>query len=233
LRNSTISCTSSFGFLDARYVLESDLVFVARKHARLRLAEIERALAGHANLLPEEKIEDEQEDGDRQETDERREKNVVLRFFLRNDARSLQGFLEVLVEVEIHLGPKRLDGGIRTLVSARPTANGVSRAIGLRNQFDGTFPDDQLIFHHFQEFRIRHVAGACHVRAEEEGAADQGNGHGKENHPAPVEIWILRGRWTIASWFFGLCHRMLPGKKGVLHHVRKRVCIRLPQGATT
>ena len=54
------------GFLDAGDVLERDLVLVPREHARLRFAEVQRALAGHADLLAEEEIEDEEEKGDRQ-----------------------------------------------------------------------------------------------------------------------------------------------------------------------
>ena len=50
------------GFLDAGDVAERDLVFVAREHARLDLAEIQRAFAGHADLLAEEKIKNEEEE---------------------------------------------------------------------------------------------------------------------------------------------------------------------------
>src|SRR5262249_38284153 len=39
------------GFLDSSNILKSDLVLVARHHLRLALAKIERALAGHADLL--------------------------------------------------------------------------------------------------------------------------------------------------------------------------------------
>ena len=46
------------GFLDAGDVLERDLVLVPGEHPRLALAEIERALAGHPNLLAEEQVED-------------------------------------------------------------------------------------------------------------------------------------------------------------------------------
>ena len=57
-------------FLDAGDVLKGDLVLVARQHARLRFAEIERAFAGHADLLAEKEIENEQEERDRQEADD-------------------------------------------------------------------------------------------------------------------------------------------------------------------
>ena len=58
-------------FFDAGDVLERDLVLVAREHARLRFAEVQRAFAGHADLLAEEQIEDDEEDRDRHEADQR------------------------------------------------------------------------------------------------------------------------------------------------------------------
>ena len=67
------------GFLDAGDVLEGDLVLVAREHARLRFAEIQRAFAGHADLLAEEEIENEEEERDRHEADERLRQHVRLR----------------------------------------------------------------------------------------------------------------------------------------------------------
>src|SRR6478736_9342774 len=44
------------GFFHAGHVAERDPVFVAGEHSRLGLAEIERAFAGHADLLSEEEI---------------------------------------------------------------------------------------------------------------------------------------------------------------------------------
>ena len=65
-------------FLDAGDVLEGDLVLVPREHARLRFAEIQRAFAGHADLLAEKEIENEQEERDREEADERLGEDVRL-----------------------------------------------------------------------------------------------------------------------------------------------------------
>ena len=55
-------------FLDAGDVLKGDLVLVPRQHARFRFAEIERAFAGHADLLAEKEIKNEQEKRDRHES---------------------------------------------------------------------------------------------------------------------------------------------------------------------
>ena len=59
------------GFVDAGDILEGDLVLVPGEHARTALAEVERALAGHADLLAEEEVEDQQEETDGQEADQR------------------------------------------------------------------------------------------------------------------------------------------------------------------
>ncbi len=66
------------GFLDAGHVFERDLVLVAREHARLRFAEVQRAFAGHADLLAEKEIEHEEEKRDGQEADERLRHQVRL-----------------------------------------------------------------------------------------------------------------------------------------------------------
>src|SRR6266550_1771743 len=64
------------GFLHARHVAKRDLVFVTGEHPRLGLAEIECAFAGHADLLAKQKIEDQEEKRDRQETHQRLRKHV-------------------------------------------------------------------------------------------------------------------------------------------------------------
>src|SRR4030095_2606350 len=53
-------------FLDPGNIAECDLVFVAGEHARLRLAEIKRTFASHADLLAKQEIKHEQEQSDRQ-----------------------------------------------------------------------------------------------------------------------------------------------------------------------
>src|SRR6476646_10076627 len=64
------------GFLHARNVAKCDLVLVTGEHPRLGLTEIERAFAGHADLLAKQEIEDQKEKRDRQETDHRLRKHV-------------------------------------------------------------------------------------------------------------------------------------------------------------
>ena len=94
-------------FLDAGDVLEGDLVLVARQHARLRFAEIQRAFAGHADLLPEKEIEDEQEERDRHEADDGLGEDVRLRPNRDRHAGCSQFLLQVGGEIQIDRGPKR------------------------------------------------------------------------------------------------------------------------------
>src|SRR5947207_1288011 len=58
------------GFFHAGDVLERDLVFVTREHPRFRFAKIERAFAGHADLLAEKKIEQREQEENGTETQE-------------------------------------------------------------------------------------------------------------------------------------------------------------------
>jgi len=64
------------GFLHARHVAKRDLVFVTGEHSRLGFAEIECALASHADLLAKQEIEDQKEKRDRQKTHHRLRKHV-------------------------------------------------------------------------------------------------------------------------------------------------------------
>src|SRR5262249_880915 len=64
------------GFLHARHVAKCDLVFVTGEHAGLGLAKVQRALAGHPNLLAKEEIENQKEKRDRQKTHHRLRKHV-------------------------------------------------------------------------------------------------------------------------------------------------------------
>ena len=88
-------------FFDTGDVLERDLVLVAREHARLRFAEVQRAFAGHADLLAEEEIEDHEEERDRQEADQRLGEEVRLHLDRRLDPRARETFLEVGVVVQV------------------------------------------------------------------------------------------------------------------------------------
>ena len=64
------------GFLHAGHVAKRDLVLVTGEHARLGLAEVQRAFAGHPDLLAEQEIKHQKEKRDRQETDHRLRKHV-------------------------------------------------------------------------------------------------------------------------------------------------------------
>ncbi len=58
------------GFLHASHIAEGDFIFVARQHAGFGFAEIERAFAGHADLLAEKEIKQQQEKPDGEEADD-------------------------------------------------------------------------------------------------------------------------------------------------------------------
>ena len=94
-------------FLDAGDVLEGDLVLIPRQHARLRFAEIQRAFAGHADLLAEKEIKNEQEERDRDEADDRLGEDVRLGPNRDRHIGRSQFLLQVGGEIQINGGPKR------------------------------------------------------------------------------------------------------------------------------
>ena len=94
-------------FLDAGDVLKGDLVLVPRQHARLRFAEIQRAFAGHADLLPEKEIENEQEERDRDEADDGLGEDVRLGPNRDRHLGGSQFLLQIGGEIQIDGRPKR------------------------------------------------------------------------------------------------------------------------------
>src|SRR5438874_8117066 len=56
------------GFLDSGDVAESNFIFVASQHARFGFAEVQGAFAGHADLLAEQEIENEEKERDGEKT---------------------------------------------------------------------------------------------------------------------------------------------------------------------
>src|SRR5205085_12597585 len=87
-------------FLDAGHVLKRDLVLVAREHTRLGFAEIQRAFAGHPDLLAEKDIEYQQEERDREETDQRLRHQVGVGANGGGDAGLAKFFLEIGGEIQ-------------------------------------------------------------------------------------------------------------------------------------
>ncbi len=182
-------------FLDAGDVLEGDLVLVAREHARLRLAEVERALAGHADLLAEEEVEHEQEKRDREEAHERLHPDVRVAL----DRGLNPGLAQLILQVRVVVQENgRAEGDLRGLVRAGRLAD-VIAAERLRGH---TLLDHQLerevfvvrdllVFQQLEEAIVRHIlhvgVGAA---AEEHREGNEGESDGDQDHAAPVETGV-------------------------------------------
>ena len=82
-------------FLNAGDIAERDFVLISRQHAGLRFAEVKGAFSSHADLLPEQEIEDEQEKRDGQEADHGLRDNVGLGPNGRLNTRGSEPFLEI------------------------------------------------------------------------------------------------------------------------------------------
>ena len=90
------------GLLDAGHILEGDSVLLLREHARLALAEIQRAPSGHLDLRSEEEIEDHEEEGDREEADDCGSEHVGFRLYGGRDICGSQRLLH-LRAIERHV----------------------------------------------------------------------------------------------------------------------------------
>ena len=148
-------------FLDAGDVLEGDLVLVPRQHARLRFAEIERAFAGHADLLAEEEIENEQEERDRQEADDRLGEHVRLGANRDRHIGGSQFLLQIGGEIQIDGRPKRhlLRRGIADPRPRISAADGLGRPAFLDDQSERELRvvDDLLVLEQLEEAIVGHV----------------------------------------------------------------------------
>ena len=201
-------------FLDAGDVLEGDLVFIPRKHAGLRLAEIQRAFAGHADLLAEEEIENQQEERDRHESDHGLRENVRLGPNRRLHARIGEFLLQVGGEIQIDRGAKRhlLRGSVAHTRPGVSAANALRRPAILDHEQQRILRivDDLLLIEQLEEAIVGDVllAAIAGAAAEQDRQPDQGESDREKDDAAPVEIgvaaagFVVFGRVTI-----GLSHR--------------------------
>src|SRR5207244_5412700 len=94
------------GFLDSGDVAESNFIFVAGQHARFGFAKVESALAGHADLLAEQEIENEEKERDGQKTKNGLGEQVRFGADGRLNAGSGKSLLQIGTEIQIDNGAK-------------------------------------------------------------------------------------------------------------------------------
>ena len=180
-------------FLDASDVAEGDFVLITREHARFAFAKIERAFSGHADLLAEEKIENEQKKGDGQKTDDGLRDNVRFRDDGWLNSRSGEALLQVGVVIEVDRGPKRnllSRGGANALLDVR-----AAQGLGGPPVFDHKFEriifvrDNLFILQQLEETIIGDVFHRLHPPAiKEHGERNKAEGDRDEDDAAPVKI---------------------------------------------
>ena len=90
------------GFLDTGDIAESDLVLVTRQHSRFRFPKVECAFSGHSDLLPEQEIEDEQEQRDWQKTNHGLRDDVRFRLDRRLNPGGGKFLLKIVGETQIN-----------------------------------------------------------------------------------------------------------------------------------
>ena len=180
--------------LDAGDVLERDLVFVAREHPRLALAEVQRAFAGHPDLLAEKEIKHDEEKRDRHEPDQRRSQQIRFRLHRVIHARRGEGRLEVAVEIDIDGGAEadRLlicRGRLRALVKALQK---LRRPAFLDHELERPILPNLPGVQKLLESIIRNVLDVSVWPAEKQRAPDERDGDRDEHETAPVEIRVVR-----------------------------------------
>ena len=107
------------GFLDPGDVAKGDLVLVAREHAGFGFAEIESPFAGHADLLAEEEIKNEEKNGDREEPENGLADDIRIGPDGWLDAGGGQFLLQVTGEIQVN-GRLKGDGlGLRALAQIK------------------------------------------------------------------------------------------------------------------
>ena len=152
-------------------------------------------------MLAEKKIEDQQEERDREETDQRLRHQVGVGPNGGGDAGLAKFFLEIGGEIQRDSRAKRnLLGLVRAdgLFDVSP-AQGLRRLTFLVNQLERIIfvGDDLLVLEEFDEAVIGHVletrVGAA---AKENSQADEGESDGDENDTAPVKARLVSARFV-------------------------------------
>src|SRR5438874_4663612 len=93
-------------FLDSGDVAESNFIFVASQHARFGFAEVQGAFAGHADLLAEQEIENEEKERDGEKTKNGLGEQVRFGADGRLNAGTGKSLLQIGTEIQIDNGAK-------------------------------------------------------------------------------------------------------------------------------
>ena len=182
------------GFLDAGDVAERDLVFVTGEHARLGFAEVERAFAGHADLLAEKKIENEEKERDREKTENGLGEQVRFGADGRLNAGSGKPLLEIGTEIQIDNGAElhRLfrAGGLFAII----TDEGPGWLAFLNEQGDREVfvANDLLVIEELDKAVVGDILDILVTAvANEQSHADEAKGNGNKNDAAPVKVRLV------------------------------------------
>ena len=207
-------------FLDAGDVLEGDLVLVPRQHARLRLAEVQGALARHADLLPEKKIENEEEGRNRHKADQGLGQDVRLRPNRDRHVGRLELFLEVGGKIQKDRGSKRhlLFGSIAHPGPGVSATNRLCWPTLLNHQTERKLRIVHNLFvrEQVEKTVVRHVLlGAVAGPATEQNRqADQGKSDREEDNTAPIEVRIAPSLGVFLRIAIWLGHRKCYPRSG-------------------
>src|SRR5260370_36702924 len=198
-------------FFDAGYVLERDLVFVTREHARFRFAEVERAFAGHPDLLAEKEIEKCEQKQHWAEAKERLAERMRFGTDGRLNSGSGELVLQIAGEIEIndgaerHLHVLRAAGALLDVFAAQLL--GGLTFLDVQSERRIFVVHDLLVLEQLEEAIVGNVLELRIIPApEEHRQGEKAEGDRDQDDAAPVEARLVAAgpvlalRVTIGLW---------------------------------
>ncbi len=182
------------GFLDSGDVAKSDLIFVAGQHARFGFAKVESAFAGHADLLAEQEIENEEKERDGEKTKNGLGEQVRFGADGRLNAGSGKSLLEIGTEIQIDNGAKlhrlfRAGGLFAVITDESP---GGLAFLNEQSNWEVFVADDLLVIEELDKAVVGDVLDILVTAvANEQGHADEAKGNGNKNDAAPVKVRLV------------------------------------------
>ncbi len=201
-------------FFDAGDVLERDLVFVTREHARFRFAEVERAFAGHPDLLAEKEIEKcEQKQHWAEEAQERLAERMRFGTDGRLNSGSGELVLQIAGEIEINDGAERQLHVLRAAgalldVFAAQLLGGLT-FLDVQSERRIFVVHDLLVLEQLEEAIVGNVLELRIIPApEEHRQGEKAEGDRDQDDAAPVEARLVAAGLVLALGVtIGLWHK--------------------------
>src|SRR6478609_6368380 len=175
-------------------VAKSDLIFVAGQHPRFGFAKVESALAGHADLLAEQEIENEEKKRDGEKTKNGLGEQVRFGADGRLNAGSGKSLLQIGTEIQIDNRAKlhRLFGAGGLFAVIPDESPGGLAFLNEQGNWEVFVADDLLVIEELDKAVVGDVLDILVTTVtNEQGHADEAKGNGNKNDAAPVKVRLV------------------------------------------